>query len=61
MVAAYHDVERGDVLREMTLPKCMQVWGLPRVEGGDDLSSTAPEREVNFQGRSVAIPRLPPK
>lgn len=34
LVAAYHDVERGDLLREMTLPKCVAVWGL---EGHDHL------------------------
>jgi len=37
VVAAFHDVERGNLIREMTLPMCVEVWGLNfQIEDADE-------------------------
>mmetsp|Transcript_17526 Transcript_17526/g.22776 ORF Transcript_17526/g.22776 Transcript_17526/m.22776 type:complete len:520 (-) Transcript_17526:872-2431(-) len=54
VIAAYHDVEKGDLLREMTLPKCVGVWGLAAVDSPSG-------RQVTCDGRLIDVPTLPQK
>jgi serine/threonine protein kinase len=55
VVAAYHDVERGDLLREMTLPKCVAVWGLEGHGhlGAPDAAAHNPAATATAEGSSA--------
>ena len=58
VVAAFHDVEKGDLLREMTLPRCVQVWGLDHdpvdLEDDADDEGGQPSRDDQRGGPEAA-------
>lgn len=60
-VAAFEDPAAGGALREMPLPACVRVWGLepPELQPGAAPAAAAPL--VTLRGRTVALPRVPPK
>lgn len=70
VIAAYEDPKYG-TLREVPLPKCIEIWGWDGMGGGNyDDSSAIDElleklsclsQEVMVDGISVTIPRVPPK
>lgn len=65
--AAYEDAHRGQ-LRELTLPKCIEVWGWAPL-GDDDNVANEDEQEkrnqsethASIDGVSVRLPRVAPK
>ena len=59
IVSAYHDVERGDLLREMTLPRCVSVWGVDALphdeiscEGGNSIVNNSNEKVKHERARA---------
>lgn len=54
IVSAYHDVERGDLLREMTLPRCVSVWGLDAL--ADENESSSDNRQQGVRGNNDDMP-----
>lgn len=70
MIAAYEDPKYG-TLREIPLPKCIEIWGWDGMGGGNYDDSTSIDEileklgslssEILVEGSSVFIPRVPPK
>jgi serine/threonine protein kinase len=70
VVAAYEDPKYG-TLREVPLPKCIEIWGWDGMGGGsyDDSSAidevleklSSLKHDVTVDGVTVSIPRIPPK
>lgn len=69
VIAAYEDVRAG-TLRELTLRRCVAVWGWDPPEAADDgntsgavseASSSSCWKRVAVKGRPYTIPRVPGK
>ena len=63
VVAAYEDPQYGN-LRELPLPRCVEIWGWNPPEADEKHSPSecaAPQMHVPVQGEMVAIPRVPRK
>lgn len=73
VIAAYEDSRFG-ALRELTLPKCIELWGWNPPEAAEDAPSqrsasgrgassgdSTGRRRVQVKGRTVSIPRIPRK
>jgi serine/threonine protein kinase len=70
VIAAYEDPKYG-TLREVPLPKCIEIWGWDGMGSGNYDDATASDevleklgglsQEVTVDGVQVTIPRVPPK
>ena len=63
VVAAYEDPKYGN-LRELPLPRCVEIWGWNPPEADEKHhhhDTSAPQMHVPVQGEMIAIPRVPRK
>ena len=61
VIAAYEDARFG-TLRELTLKKCVDIWGWEPPEASDDgCAGTSVWRRVQVKGRTINLPRVPRK
>jgi serine/threonine protein kinase len=61
VVAAYEDPQYGN-LRELPLPRCVEIWGWNPPEADETaVNDSAPQMHVPVQGEMIAIPRVPRK
>ncbi|RHX98681.1 hypothetical protein DYB30_002684 [Aphanomyces astaci] len=58
-IAAYEDPRSGAV-KELTLPRCIEVWGTS-FDAGDDDDASPTVRDVAVKGQVFKIPVVPKK
>ncbi|OQR83297.1 serine/threonine protein kinase [Thraustotheca clavata] len=59
-IAAYEDPRSGS-FRELTLPRCIEVWGIEFVQATKDMDDLDDFCEVVVKGQTFQIPKIPKK